>query len=372
MNSLVVRNLSPDSDMNSGLFRHKLVVAAHEAGQRLDVFLLLFPFTAFDPAWSPSRSILQKWIAAGHVTVNGEARTDKSYNVREGDRVILQVEAATEPERPPAESLDIPVVHVDRHFVVIDKPPGISSHPVPSAMTGSVVNFLYYKKFPLPPSSHPFRPGIVHRLDKFTSGLMVIACTDIAQKALIKMIKTREVQRNYIAIVFGSPPLSEGTVEVPVGRHPVDRRKMGVMEGSKGKPARTHYRVITRYPGFSLVGCKLDTGRTHQIRVHMSHLGYSVVGDPLYGGRGAPERVRRFLKSMKKGDPEYSRIEETLMEVARILTTDNVHLLHAAKLAFPHPATGEIQTFTAEPHEKFRNVLNLLETLPHEEVAREI
>jgi len=355
--------------MTSPIFRHERIVAKSEDGSRLDAFLLDFPFADFGADLSPSRNTLQKWIADGHVRVNGEVREMKSLRLRVGDLVSLEVEIPEETQIPPPEPLDIRIVHQDPSFVVIDKPPGVSSHPAKNAMTGTVINFLRYEGIPIPPTGHPLRPGIVHRLDKNTSGLMVVACTDAATAALIELIKKREVRRSYLAIVYGNPPMDTATIEAAVGRHEVDRRKMAVSREADAKPARTHYAVLTRYPGFSLLACRLDTGRTHQIRVHMSHIGYPVVGDPLYGGRRAPDRIVRLLKRLSKQDLDFPFIARILNQIAEIITADQVHLLHAAKLTFPHPVTGQILSFTSEPHGKFLRVLGLLESMPHEDTG---
>jgi 23S rRNA pseudouridine1911/1915/1917 synthase len=355
--------------MTSPVFRHERIVAESEDGSRLDFFLLGFPYAEFRAGLSPSRSTIQKWIADGHVGVNGEVAYAKSRRLRRGDVVALEVEIPEQPKIPPAEPLDIRIVHQDPSFVVIDKPPGIISHPARNAMTGTVINFLRYKGIPLPPTGNPFRPGIVHRLDKNTSGLMVVACTDAATAALIGLIKKREVRRSYLAIVYGNPPMDNATIEAAVGRHEVDRRKMTVSQDPDAKPARTHYAVLTRYPGFSLLACKLDTGRTHQIRVHMSHIGYPVVGDPLYGGRRAPDRIVRLLKRLPRQNLDVPYVRRILNQIAEVITADQVHLLHAAKLTFPHPVTGRILTFTSEPHAKFLRVLGLLESLPHQDTG---
>jgi len=355
--------------MEPSLFRHAGEVSEDQAGKRLDSFLLGFPFTDFDNRLDPSRTTLQKWIDEGCVRVNDEVRADKSYRVRTGDIVSIEVPIRPDIMVPPPEPLDIGIVFQDPYIIVIDKPAGISSHPVSHAMTGSVVNFLYYKKVPLPPTSHPLRPGIVHRLDKNTTGLMVVACTDTAVSRLIEMIKRREVERTYIAIVWGNPPLNSGTIDAPIARCQKDRRKMAVTRGASGKPALTYYRVLARYPTFSFVACKLDTGRTHQIRVHMSYIGYPVAGDPVYGGRRAQDKISTALASVQKYDPQLKSTERTLRRIAAILTRDNVHLLHAAMLRFDHPITGEKLSFRVEPHGKFNEVLGLLNTLPHEETA---
>ncbi|MCK4721111.1 RluA family pseudouridine synthase [bacterium] len=355
------------------IFRHFADVDESHSGIRLDTFLADFPYEEFDVSFAPSRSRIQKWISLGSVKVNGETVTGKSHRLKAGDRVGVEFPIDSGIETPPPENLNIPVVFEDDFIMVIDKPPGITSHPTYNAMTGSVVNFLYYRKMKLPLGSHPLRPGIVHRLDKNTSGLMIVAKTDRSMSNIIDMIKLRKVERNYLAIVFGNPPMDSGKIDLPIGRHERDRKKMAVMRsGNRGRPARTHYRVITRFPGFSLISCKLDTGRTHQIRVHLKHIGYPVAGDPKYGGRKAQERVDKILKGMSKKMAGYQKIENSLNKIAGIITSDNIHLLHAAKLSFPHPVTGETVSFKAEPHRKFLDVMNLLKTLPYEEAGNAV
>lgn len=351
--------------MEAPVFRHETKVDESSAGRRLDTFLAKFPYEKFNPDFYPSRATIQKWIKDGLISVNGSPETDKSYRLKNGDIISLEVSTPGDEPRPQPEALDIRIVYQDPHIVVIDKPPGISSHPVKDDMSGSVVNFLLHEKIPLARSQDPLRPGIVHRLDKNTSGLMVVASTHEARSELIKMIQHRDVRRDYLALVFGNPPVDSGTIEGAICRHEGDRKKMAVTLDEKGKPARTHYRVLTRYLGFALVACRLDTGRTHQIRVHLSHIGYPVVGDPLYGGRHAKTKIAKILKSMTR--PERESYSEILNRVEEIITLDNVHLLHAGRLSFPHPTTGEKMSFTSRPHGKFESVMSLLQSLPHED-----
>jgi 23S rRNA pseudouridine1911/1915/1917 synthase len=358
--------------MDGSVFQHSEVVRESEAGVRLDFFLVNFPFPKFKESFSPSRSAIQKWIADGCVKINSLVVKSKSYHVKAGDRIDMEVSLDHLEKLPQPEALDIHIVYQDKQIIVLDKPVGISSHPTESAMGSSVVNFLYHLKIDLPPTSHPLRPGIVHRLDKNTSGLMVVALTDQSVKILFDMIMKREVERTYLAIVFGNPPANDGTIDAPIGRHEVDRKKMAVSRIEQGRPARTHYKVLKRYPGFSLVECKLDTGRTHQIRVHMSHIGYPVAGDPLYGGRKAHDRVERTLKESAKHDEVYEKIKDALYRIADIINSDDVHLLHATCLSFVHPITGEKLCFHAEPHAKFAQVLELLNSLPHENIKHAV
>jgi 23S rRNA pseudouridine1911/1915/1917 synthase len=349
--------------MKTRLYKGELIVSSDQAGTRLDCFVLNFPYAEFDPALSPSRSVLQRWIADGRVSVNGNPLADKSYSVKEGDTIAVEAEYPIEPPDLLAEPLDIRIVYQDEHLIVLDKPPGVVSHPAPNVHTGTVVNFLKYHNIPFPPSSHPLRPGIVHRLDKNTSGLMVVASTDQAYLALTAMIKRREVHREYLAIVYGKPPMS-GTIDIGIKRDDADRRRMAASTDHDARQSRTHFKVVRQYPGFSLLRCTLDTGRTHQIRVHMSHLGYPVAGDAVYGGRRGMKWVENILKWMTKKDPNYQATELILRKVADVIASDDVHLLHATMLSFTHPITGEEMIFNAEPHEKFREVLRLLDSIP--------
>jgi len=357
--------------MDNSVIHHEEVVDDEKAGKRLDSFVLYFPWQKFDEFLAPSRTQVQKWIRDGHVTVNEVTQDNKAYKVRVGERVVIDVEIEKNPGTPPPQDLDIEIVYQDDQLIVIDKPPGVSSHAIPSDLKGSVVNFLYHIGTALPPTSHPLRPGIVHRLDKNTTGLMVIAKSDQAMHELIEMIKRREVERKYIALVFGNMPLNSGTIDAPVGRYQFDRRKMAVTTEKQGRHAKTHYRVLARYPGFTLVGCKLDTGRTHQIRVHLSHLGYPVAGDPYYGGRRIPDKMSRILKGLDKSE-KTDEITEKLNSVGEILKADLIHLLHAASLQFPHPITNEPLAFKTLPHRKFSDVLGILESIPHEVVNHEV
>jgi 23S rRNA pseudouridine1911/1915/1917 synthase len=197
---------------------------------------------------------------------------------------------------------------------------------------------------------------------------MVIACTDLGYMALVEMIKQREVHREYLAIVYGKPP-KRGTIEAGIMRGTGDRTKMVVGNEPGAKHARTHFKSLENFPGFTLLRCTLDTGRTHQIRVHMAHLGYPVVGDPTYGGRRGVIWIENILRWMPKKDPDYPVTDAILHEIAEVVAADKVHLLHADRLSFPHPVTQEPLVFTAEPHDKFQRVLDLLRSIPKKETS---
>jgi 23S rRNA pseudouridine1911/1915/1917 synthase len=227
------------------------------------------------------------------------------------------VEVIVPPSAPPeliAREMPLAIVYEDDELLVLDKPQGLVVHPAAGHSDDTLVNALLAHTGQLSGINGVERPGIVHRLDKDTSGLMVVAKTDRAHRSLQWQIQTKTARRDYLAVVWGSPKSDAGTVDAPLGRHPVHRQKMAVVEW--GRPARTHWRVRERLGNCSLVEFSLETGRTHQIRVHSAHIGYPIVGDPLYSGAGAPVHL--------KGQA-----------------------LHAFRLAFDHPVFGERLAFEA-------------------------
>lgn len=260
-----------------------------------------------------SRSRLQGWIKSGALTVNGKTCKPR-------DRVMLddRIELDAEPEARvswEAESITLDIVYEDEHLLVINKPAGLVVHPAAGHAAGTLVNALLHYA---PEVENLPRAGIVHRLDKDTSGIMVVARSLIAHTSLVDQLQTRTMGREYEAVVVGT--LTGGaTVDAPIGRHPRERKKMAVV--GTGKPAVTHYRLIERFAAHTHVRCKLESGRTHQIRVHMAHVRHPLVGDQLYGGR-----IR-----LPKG---------TTDELREVLSAFHRQALHARKLTLEHPATG--------------------------------
>jgi 23S rRNA pseudouridine1911/1915/1917 synthase len=287
---------------------HELTVPFDQAGQRLDQVLaqLLDGY---------SRSRIKEWIDAGQVLVNGVQLRPKD-RVLGGERVEIRATLPDVVDVAP-EQIDLNIIHQDEHVLVINKPAGLVVHPGAGNAAGTLQNALLH--FDANLAQVP-RAGIVHRLDKDTSGLMVVARTLEAHTALVRAIEAREVEREYEAVCVGVMT-GGGVVDAPIGRHPVDRVKMAVRED--GRDAVTHYRVVQRFRGHTHVRLKLETGRTHQIRVHMMHIHYPLVGDRVYGGRmllpkGATPELVDALRGFKR------------------------QALHAARLAFEHPVTGEV------------------------------
>ena len=286
--------------------RHALVPAA-AAGRRLDAVLAeIFP--------EYSRSRLSAWIKAGQVTVDGAPARPRDP-VHGGETIVLD---AVEEVQTHAVAEDIPldVLYEDEHVFVLDKPAGLVVHPGAGNPAGTLVNALLHRD---PALDKLPRAGIVHRLDKDTSGVMVVARTLQAHTALVAQLSAREVHRQYLAVVVGAL-VSGGTADAAIDRHPRDRLRMAVRED--GKDAVTHYRLRERFRAHTALECRLETGRTHQIRVHMAHLKHPIVGDPLYGGslrlpKGASEALIAALRGFKR------------------------QALHAEVLAFAHPVTGE-------------------------------
>ncbi|TNE78963.1 MAG: 23S rRNA pseudouridine(1911/1915/1917) synthase RluD [Gammaproteobacteria bacterium] len=285
---------------------------------------------------SYSRSRLQKWIKEGDLLVDGKScrPKDKLFG---GEQ--LSVRAELEPEGEwSAEPIELEIVYEDEHLLVINKPAGLVVHPAVGNQQGTLLNGLLHH---LPDNENLPRAGIVHRLDKDTSGLMVVAKSLVAHQSLIKQLQARTVSREYLAVVQGVMT-GGGTVDKPMGRHPQSRTKMAVVDFG-GKEAVTHYRVVERFPGHTLIRVKLETGRTHQIRVHMASIGYPLIGDATYGGR---------LKLPKGATPE---LHDALRGFKR-------QALHAARLALIHPASGEDMEWQALPPDDFNQLLMDLKT----------
>lgn len=277
------------------------------SGRRLDQILAeLFP--------EYSRSRLQQWVRSGEITVDGR-RLRPRDKLLGGERIALrvQLEEAT-PYEP--EAIELEIVHEDEAIVVINKPPGLVVHPAAGNWKGTLLNALLYH---YPSIAAVPRAGIVHRLDKETSGLLVVARSVEAQTALVAQLQARTLTREYDAVVCGVLT-GGGSVDAPIGRHPVDRKRMAVVRN--GKPAVTHYRLAERFRAHTHIKVRLETGRTHQIRVHMAHQRYPLVGDPVYGGRlRLPPASSEALQQMLRTFPRQA--------------------LHASRLGLVHPLSGE-------------------------------
>lgn len=299
------------------------------AGQRLDAFL------ASRRDLGLSRSHIQKLIAEGLVTVDGES-AKAGYRLEPGESVEIKV-PFPEPLEAKPEPIPLNIVYEDEHLIVLNKPRGLVVHPAPGHLAGTLVNALLAHCDHLSGIGGVGRPGIVHRLDRDTSGVMVVAKTDLAHQSLAKQIKDRTAHRRYLALVYGDVAGDEGTVETRIGRDPGDRKKMAVLREG-GREAVTHYRVLERFTDFTLIECALRTGRTHQIRVHTDHLGHPVAGDPVYG----PRRPKRFRRELARAMAVES--EEPYPEAVEALEGQ---ALHAYSLSFRHPVTGEELTFNA-------------------------
>jgi len=301
-------------------------VPAELSGQRLDQALAgLFP--------EYSRSRLQAWIRSGRVTVDGALLRPRD-RVDGGERIVLRPEADVQTHDEP-EPIPLRILFEDAEVIVLDKPPGLVVHPGAGNRAGTLVNALLHHR---PELAAIPRAGLVHRLDKDTGGVMMVACTLAAHASLVRQLQAREVSREYEAVCVGVLT-GGGRIDAPIGRHPVDRKRMTVREG--GRPAVTHYRVIERFRGHTHILCRLETGRTHQIRVHMAHIRHPLVGDGTYGGRlGIPAGAGEALA-------------DTLRRFRR-------QALHARRLGFEHPATGESMAFDSPLPDDFGHLLAVL------------
>jgi 23S rRNA pseudouridine1911/1915/1917 synthase len=271
-----------------------------------------------------SRSYIQKLISEGAVYVNGAVLQSKKEKVAAGDAITIEL---PEPEvlNIVPENIPIEIVYEDEDVIVVNKPQGMVVHPAPGHYTGTLVNALMFHAKQLSSINGKIRPGIVHRIDKDTSGLLMVAKNDHAHESLAAQLKAKTSLREYVGISNGIIKDDSGIVDAPIGRHPNDRLKMAIV--SNGRDAVTHYSVIERMKYHSYIQLRLETGRTHQIRVHMASIGYPLLGDPLYGAK--QEKVKH-----------------------------DGQLLHARMLGFVHPSTGKLMTFEAPLPAYFENILS--------------
>ena len=309
-----------------------ITVSQDDVGERLDRLV--------SEKCNISRSLAAKLIENGDVSVNGSLPS-KNYKTREGD-VISVTLPAPEPYETLPENIPIDVIYEDGDIIVVNKPQGMIVHPATNIYTGTLVNaLLYHCKDSLSGIGGVARPGIVHRIDKDTSGLLVVAKNDDSHLSLSEQLKTHDVSRVYHAIVTGNIKTDVGTVNKPIGRHPSDRKKMAVISDSvhKSRDAVTHFEVLERFSlpsgSFTYVKCILETGRTHQIRVHMSSIGHPLIGDTVYGGGGT--KFEATAKSLLMGQ-----------------------CLHAKELRLRHPKSNEEMHFECELPENFKALLEKL------------
>jgi 23S rRNA pseudouridine1911/1915/1917 synthase len=294
----------------------RLLAAAEHEGLRLDRFL-----AGSGHGWS--RSQVARWISDGHVTRNGRA-AKPAAQLQAGDVVVVTPPAVT-PSELVAQDIPLDVLYEDEHLIVINKPPGLVIHPAAGNPDGTLVNALLAHCSDLSGVGGVERPGIVHRLDKDTSGVLVAAKSDAAHRSLSLSFRWRTTEKRYLCVVYGGPAAAEGVVDAPIARHPSERKRMAVVEG--GRAARTLWWVRERFAGAALVECRPITGRTHQIRVHMAHLGHALVGDQVYAGRQWRSIDDDALAARCRDFPRQA--------------------LHAWRLTFTHPAAGEPMTFEA-------------------------
>ncbi len=306
-------------------------VSENDAGARLDAYLAA--------ATGESRSAVVRAIEEGRVSINGVTDSiDKKYKVKRDDEISFEAEEVSEYEAEP-ENIPLDVVYEDSDIIVINKPSGMVVHPAAGNLSGTLVNaLLYHCRGSLSGIGGVMRPGIVHRIDKDTSGLLVCAKNDFSHRALSEELEHHGIVREYHALVNGGFKNDSGTVDLPIGRHPVDRKRMAVVTApaAHAKNAVTHYEVITAYGRITYLKLVLETGRTHQIRVHMSHTGHPLLGDTVYGG----------------GRSQFEKAH------ARLLSGQ---ALHAKRLTLTHPRTKDRMTFESDLPSDFKKLLDILE-----------
>ena len=294
----------------------KVLVSEDKHGRRLDKFLAVHFEKDF------SRVFLQKLLKAGKVLLNGQV-PKRHHIVAAGETVEIKIPSPEE-SAISAEKIPLDIVYEDKYLLVVNKPQGMVTHPAPGNYTGTLVNALLAYCDDLSGIGGVLKPGIVHRLDKGTSGLLLVAKTDDAHKKLAAQFKDKTTKRVYLALVDGNVELDNGTVELPIGRSVRDRKKMAVkFDDESSKEAITHYKVIKRFGDFTLLECRLGTGRTHQIRVHLSYIGHPILGDEKYGTKG------KFKMPM----------------------------LHAATIGFTHPVTKKFMEFSSKPPKEMADII---------------
>lgn len=302
-----------------------------EAPCRLDQYLTIELADQFEAL---SRSRIQKLIASGQVILDGKVGK-AGAKLHGGEAICITVPADVELEVA-AENIRLDVIYEDGELIVVNKPAGMVTHPGAGVITGTLVNaLLYHCGSSLSGISGVLRPGIVHRLDKDTSGLLVVAKTDRAHQSLAAQIKQKDARRQYLGLLEGVPAVEHGLIDKPVGRHPVDRKKMAIV--ANGRPARTHYDLLKHWHKFSLIKATLETGRTHQIRLHMASINCPVVGDIVYNNKTTGTQEARQRLGLLG------------------------HALHATNLSFTHPTTGLLLEFEAPLPGYFERLLERLD-----------
>ncbi len=311
-------------------------IQKEQHGTRLDRFLMR-------ATEDMSRTHLQRLIRDGNVTINGKVAKQPSYALRDGDEISLTLPPPRPLDTIAPENIALDILHEDSHLIVLNKPARMLVHPANGVYTRTLVNALLAHCTDLSGIGGIERPGIVHRLDKDTSGILVVAKTDVVHRELSAQFEKHSITRQYIAIVCGIPTKTTGTIDAQIARSRRDRRRMTTVE-NHGRHAVTHYEVLETYPKFARVQLTLETGRLHQIRVHLQHIGHPVAGDAIYGGE------QRAIN-----DADTGALKHALAQLKR-------QALHARLLGFVHPATGENLTFSAPMPKDMQRVVNALRT----------
>lgn len=315
---------------------HRIVCDPGQEPYRIDKFLM-------DRLPNVTRNKVQQGIKDGFVKVNG-LEIKPNYKVHPGDEIVVALPEAPRDQELVAEDIPINIIYEDDDLLIVNKEPGMVVHPAYNNWSGTLVNALVYHFQQLPTmEGNDGRPGLVHRIDKGTSGLLVIAKTEVAMSSLAKQFFDHSIERTYYALIWGIPKESEGTIDVNLGRSEKDRRvTVAIEDGSRGRTAVTHYKVLKEMRYVSLVQCNLETGRTHQIRAHFKHLGHPLFNDATYGGSSVVKGTR-FSKYKSFVDNAFKMIPR--------------QALHAKSLGFIHPRTKNFVQFDSELPEDFQNVL---------------
>ncbi len=303
-----------------------ILVDEHSSGMRLDFFVA-------SRMTDCSRSLATDLIRCGKIKVHGSPKKP-GYHVKAGDYICGQI-PSPEPIKCQPEPIPLDIIHADQHLIILNKPPGLVVHQAPGHYSGTLVNALLYHFPELINVDGELRPGIVHRLDKDTSGVLIVAKDAVSKAHLLKQFQSRMIKKQYQALVYGEVASDSGVIKLAIGRHPVDRKRMSALS-RKGREAETGWRVRERFKGVTLLDLDLRTGRTHQIRVHLTAINHPIVGDPVYGAR----KGKRLFHGLADSPEARTDLSEQIKVVKR-------QMLHAWRIRFRHPASERLMSFKA-------------------------
>jgi 23S rRNA pseudouridine1911/1915/1917 synthase len=338
----------------------ELTFTADSKGERLDAFIVRKLENVDLGDTKLSRSRVQKLIRDGYVHVNSEIKK-KNYDLEINDSVQIQI-PPDKVEIKPDEKITFDIIHEDEFLIIVSKPAGVVTHPTPHAPSGTLVNGVMALGISLAAAGGKYRPGVMHRLDREASGIITLAKTDQAYYGMAELFKDRDIEKYYRAIIYGNMRELTGTINLDIGRHPSNRSKMAVVKKG-GKEARTDFTVDERFDGFESLRLRIHSGRTHQIRVHLSNSGHSILNDHVYGGL----KFNAHIRELAQKSVTAKAITSLDNRLKPVISRYPGMFLHAERLVFKHPVTGELMDFSAPLPGEFLEILAILRDIDHQE-----